>query len=96
MRLALRRLVLMEEVVKAIVEDLRQIFQVNGADLEAREITQDLVRVAVIFGPAACHECLLPSDRIEETLAGLVKARVGHDVKVIVEEVNQEVRSHAS
>ncbi len=76
----------MEETVKIVLEGLRPAFQANGADLELREITPDSVRVGIVFGPDACRTCVLPPESLEPTIAHVLTAHLGREVKVVVEE----------
>jgi len=76
----------MEEIVKAVVGELRPAFQANGGDLEIREVTQNLVKIDLVIGPTTCRECLLPPQTIEDMLAGLLNAQLGREIKVVVEE----------
>jgi Fe-S cluster biogenesis protein NfuA len=76
----------MEEVVRAVVEGLRPAFQANGADLDLKEVSEDAIRIEIVFGPGACRECVLPAEMIQPTFAQILEAQLGHPVKIVVEE----------
>jgi hypothetical protein len=77
----------LEETVKAILEGLRPSFQVNGADLELRELSQNSVHIDIIFGPEACRECILPPETLQPMFIRLLEPRLGHSIEVVIEEV---------
>jgi Fe-S cluster biogenesis protein NfuA len=82
-----REELLMEEVVKAVVKEIGSTFQASGAELEVRQITQDLVKIAVVFGPEPCRACIVSAEVIEAILTNVLEARLGHPINVIVKEV---------
>ena len=80
----------MEEIVRAVLESVRPAFQANGADLEIGEVGPETIKLRLVFGPNACRTCVLPPETITPTLEGLLAGRLGHPVRVIVEEVDGE------
>jgi Fe-S cluster biogenesis protein NfuA len=78
----------LEETVKALLEGLRPSFQVNGADLRLGELSQDSVRIDIIFGPEACRECILPRESLQPMFARLLEAQLGYSIDVIVQETD--------
>jgi hypothetical protein len=66
------------EAIEQAVQPIRNSLLADGFDLKLESIEQGLVSFAIIAGPEACIECLIPQEhiklRIEHRLKGLARA----------------------
>jgi hypothetical protein len=65
------------ETIERALQPIRDSLQADGFDLKVESFEGGIVFVAVLAGPEACHECLLPQEhmqlRIEDRLRGIAR-----------------------
>jgi hypothetical protein len=65
------------ETIERALATLRNSLQADGFDLKVESFEEGVVSIAVVAGPEACIECLIPQEhvrlRIEDRLKGLAR-----------------------
>lgn len=74
----------MKTLVEDVVDELRIIFQADGADLFLEGTTDDSVELRLIQGSEDCALCVMEPEFVEDLVADFLAARLGRTVQVTV------------
>lgn len=75
-----------EQAVQDVLENFREGFQADGADLRVGSVAEDEVLVELLVTEETCRDCILPKEMLENMFSRAIERQTGVLVHVRVEE----------